>query len=259
MPDPEFSEFQFAYSVTRELKHRIFSASTWVPHFPTQNQEGERGYDLNFSNGVSSLFLQYKRSKKLQDKRAKTEHWNAYRSEFFRFKVRTANKRGDMEQHELLCRYADGGTPVYYVAPEFVDWMDYQRYAQNDTVIDNSVFIDCKTAPRPTDTDRHYICHHPADPVALFFSEEPDRIRTVRGGQSLSAELAELEPQFTSFQEARAEFQRLRTSLIETLGVEEEVDPDSYAGDGKAEWIHNQQRFFHEVLGISLQFFETPQ
>jgi hypothetical protein len=65
MPDPEFSEFQFAYSVTRELEHRIFPASTWVPHFPTQNQEGERGYDLNFSDGVSSLFLQYKRSKKL--------------------------------------------------------------------------------------------------------------------------------------------------------------------------------------------------
>lgn len=135
---------------------------------------------------MSSLFLQYKRSKKLQDKRAKTEQWNAYCSEFFRFKVRTANKGGDMEQHELLCRYADGGTPVYYVAPEFVDWMDYQRYAQNETVIDNSVFIDCKTAPRPTDTDRHYICQHPADSVALFFSEEPDRIRTVRGGQSLS-------------------------------------------------------------------------
>jgi hypothetical protein len=258
MPDPEFSEFQFAYSVTRELEHRIFPASTWVPHFPTQNQEGERGYDLNFSDGVSSLFLQYKRSKKLQDKRAKTEHWNIYHSEFFRFKVRTANKPGDMEQHELLCRLADGDAPVYYVAPEFIRWIDYQRYARNEVVIDNSVFIDCETAPRPTDTDQHYICHRPTDSTALFFSEDPDTVRTVRGGQSLSGELAEFEPQFTSFQEARAEFHGLRSSLIETLGVEEKVNPDFYTGDGQAEWIHNQQRFFHEVFGISLQFFETP-
>lgn len=146
---------------------------------------------------------------------------------------------------------------MYYVAPEFIRWMDYQKYAQNEAVIDKSVFIDCKTAPQPTDTDEHYICHRPVDSTALFFSEDPDNVRTIRGFQSLFDELAEFEPQFSSFQEARSEFRRLRTSLVETLRVEGEVKPDSYTGDGKAEWVHNQQRFFHEVLGVSLQFFET--
>lgn len=259
MPDPEFSEFQFAYSVTRELDNRIFATSGWIPHFPTQNQEGTRGYDLNFSNGVSSLFLQYKRSKKLQDKRAKTEHWNAYNSEFFRFKVRTANNPGDMEQHELLCRLAEGGAPVYYVAPEFIRWMDYQRYAQNGKIIDNSVFIDCDNAPRPTDTVQHYLCHRPADSAALFFSEEPDSVSTVRGSQSLFGELAEVEPQFNSLEEARTQFRRLRKNLIEILGVEEEIASSSYTGDGQTAWIDNQQRFFHEVFGVSLQFFETER
>lgn len=256
MPDPQFSEFQFAYSITQELARRVFPTSHWVPHFPTQNQEAEGGYDLNFSNGVSALFLQYKRSKKLQDKRAKDEHWKAYRSEFFRFKVRTANEPGNLEQHELLCRRADGGAPVYYVAPEFYRWMDYQRYARNEGVIDNSVFIDCEDAPQPTDTDQHYICHRPKDSIAQFFSEDPTGIRTVKG-QSLFAELAETKPLFQSFGQAREEFYEIKQDVVEGLGIEEKINLEAYEGEGQAEWVDNQQRFFREILGTSLHFFET--
>ena len=161
-----------------------------------------------------------------------------------------------------MCRLADGGAPVYYVAPEFVQWMDYQRYARNGAVIENSVFIDCTDSPQPTDTDDHYLCHRPADSMAKFFSEEPDNVRALRGLESLSEEFLNTTMQFTSYQEAQNEFRELRFDIVESLGVEEEIDLDFYASSGEEDepqvWIENQQRFFYEILGTTLHFFETP-
>ena len=258
MPDPEFSEFQFAYSVTRELESEVFIAGA-VPHFPTQNQESDLGYDLNFGNGVSSLFIQYKRSKRLDDGRAKDEHWDAYGERFFRFKVRTSEDRSEPEQHELLTRRAQG-RPVYYVAPEFVKWSDYRQYARDSSILANSAFIDCEGAPMPFDSDKHYICHRPEDFRARFFSEEAQTVGRIAPDETYSrlvSSLVEAPPQFESFQEARNEFRLLRSDILDELGTTEQIQPTDYSADSQLAWIHEQQRFFEEALGISAHFFET--
>lgn len=259
MPDPEFSEFQFAYSVTRELESKVFTSNS-VPHFPTQNQEGDRGYDLNFSNGISSLFIQYKRSKRLDDGRAKDEQWKSYGDTFYRFKLRTSNDKSQPEQHEILTRLAKGDAPVYYVAPEFVEWMDYQQFARNSTVLEHSAFIDCENAPTPFDDDQHYVCHRPMDSVARFFSEEPrvmNRLNAEETSSSLRQLLLGSPPQFNSFEEAKSAFEAIRANIIEELDLYEEVATTDYAADDQSIWVREQQRFFEEILGISAHFFET--
>jgi hypothetical protein len=258
MPDPKFSEFQFAYSVTRELESEVFTNAA-VPHFPSQNQEGYLGYDLNFSNGVSSLFIQYKRSKRLDDGRAIDEQWDTYGEQFFRFKVRTSDNGSEPEQHKLLTRRARE-RPVYYVAPEFIKWADYQQYARDSNILAHSAFIDCEDAPMPCDSDQHYICHRPEDYQARFFSEEPQTIDRVGPDETYSrlmSLLLEAPPQFRSFQEARNEFRQLRSGILEKLDRAEQIEPADYSAENQLEWIQEQQRFFEELLGISAHFFET--
>jgi hypothetical protein len=259
MPDPEFSEFQFAYSVTRELESKVFPSGS-IPHFPTQNQEADRGYDLNFSNGVSSLFIQYKRSKRLDDGRAKDKQWNTYGDRFYRFKLRTSDDRTEPEQHEILTRLAQRDSPVYYVAPEFVEWMDYQQFARNSAVLQHSAFIDCENAPTPFDGDRHYVCHRPEDPVARFFSEEPrtmNRLDAKETSSRLTQVLIGSPPQFNSFEEATSEFREIRENITEEMRMREQINPSDYTADDQSIWIREQQRFFEEILGISAHFFET--
>lgn len=255
MPDPEFSEFQFAYSVTRELGSNVLKDS-WFPHFPTQNQEGDLGYDLSFSDGISVLLIQYKCSKYLKDGRAKDKHWDCYQDPFYRFKVRTSKSRSNLKQHELLCNQAQNWNFVYYVAPQFVKWDDYQNFARNETVIDNSIFINCEDAPTRFDDKDHHICHRPEDDKARFFSEssDPPTIDTLQEPRSIRAEILDNNSEFQSFQQARGEFASVRRNVVERLGLEEEVDVTQYSADDETGWALEQQRFFEEHLGASLNF-----
>jgi hypothetical protein len=260
MPKAQFSEFQFAYSLTRELGRRVFDGPDWFPHFPTQPQEAERGYDLNFSNGFSSLFIQYKRSKRLDDGRAKDEHWNFYNEPFYRFEVDTSSSTVGMAQHELLVRLADGDEPVYYVAPEFVSWSEYQQHARGDRLIENSAFIDCEEAPTRRDGEQHYICHGPEDGVARFFSEpdDPPQLVAIQGTSNLREQVLEQAQVYGSFEEARERFRELRLEVMDYLELQD-VDFGQYSETDEIEWALEQQRFFQEMMGISLQFFSRIQ
>jgi hypothetical protein len=180
-----------------------------------------------------------------------------------------------MAQHEHLCRIA-ADAPVYYVAPEFVEWMDYQELARRDTVLDHTVFVDCTDAPTPTDDQRHYICHRPEESVARFFSEpdEPPVLDLYRGMAQLQEAILSTEPHFESFAAARAVFSDLRADLVNRLGVVDAteqigldafgertdvarrlVDPTRYDADAAIPWAREQQRFFHDLLGVTLHFY----
>lgn len=256
MPNPEFSEFQFAYSVTRELESRQTGISLLgLPWFPTQNLEGDIGFDVAFPNGVSPLCLQYKRSKRLDDARARNEEWNVYRDTYYRFDIRTANRTGkdtSNKQHEILVNLANDFPDTYYVAPEFITLSNYSQFAQNDRVTVNAAFAECQGAPKPNDNDDHVICHRPQDDKALLFSDAPNEqeLSVRRGTESILEMTNQRGPQFEDEEGLRRTFRNIRSRIVEQ--GEFDIDPDEYESELFAEWIGLQQRFFRESVAISL-------
>ena len=258
MPKPEFSEFQFAYGVTKEIElRRVKIPSLGFPWFPTQNLEGDIGFDVAFPHGASPLCLQYKRSKRLDDARARDEEWETYKDTYYRFGIRTSDQTGknteDM-QHEILVDLANKFPNTYYVAPEFITLSEYSRLAQVDQLMDNAAFIECYGAPVPNDNDNHVICHRPQDNVALLFSERPSEqeLPVNRGLETILSISDERGPQFEDEQELRNAFRSVRSQIAEQRAVD--IDPGEYESERLIRWMSLQQQFFVETADVSLYF-----
>lgn len=253
MVDPEFSEFQFGYGLTRELDSGAWPlAPTGVPFFPTQRQEDDLGFDMGVSAGVWTLFIQFKRAKKLT--RSNAREWSSYHGEYFRFPVEVSDDPGDPDQHGTLVDLGQRFPHTYYVAPAFIDWQDYERYARRETINQHAVFLRCGTAPAPSDGDTHYICYRPQDPVGLFFSEAPaeGEVTAGYGFEDLFAVMREEGPMYESVQRMRSDFAEVRDMVVAERGAA--ADPDAYTADSVAAWMREQQRFFYETLGTGLYF-----
>jgi hypothetical protein len=257
MVDPDFSEFQFAYGMTREL-----DAGKWplapegVPFFPTQRQETDLGFDvgLRSGDGLWPLFIQYKRSKKLTTARAIDEQWKTYQEPFFRFKVETSDDPGNPDQHGQLVDLGKKFRHTYYVAPEFIAWSDYERYARQEFLNEHAAFLRCGTAPTRFDSETHYICHRPQDAFGLFFSESPSdtELEVIRRYDTLFESMQKTGPAYESFQGLRGAFTEARTMIIEERDLE--IDPREHTADELMAWMREQQRFFYETLGTALSF-----
>lgn len=70
MAYPDFSEFSFGYAVVRQIEQQMLGQ--WaVPRFPTQPQEADAGYDVDFLSHGVPLFIQFKRSEVMQRRSCK--------------------------------------------------------------------------------------------------------------------------------------------------------------------------------------------
>jgi len=124
---PSFSEFQFAYSVTRELDDnpaRLFG----LPYIPNQREEALHGYDVAFPNGFIPLFLQFKLAERLIQPNA--NQWNDFNRSYFRFNIYPDNRS---HQHNSLRQLAlsDSNFLVCYCAPLFIEFQDLMQYHLN--------------------------------------------------------------------------------------------------------------------------------
>lgn len=257
MVTPEFSEFQFAYGMTRELEAGHWSIRpSGTPFFPTQPREADLGYDVRISDGIWSVFIQYKRSKKLT--RSNAREWGVYNGEYYRFRVETTDDPLDPNQHERLVDLGQRYPRTYYAASQFLSWQDYVRYANTNQINSHAALLLCRTAPTPHDGETHYICHRPIDSHGLFFSEtpEPKQVDALMGYDALFADLLESGPEFESFEEIEGDFRETRNHVVETGGLD--IHPEEYYSEDPLEWMGHQQRFFYETLGTQLLFF-TPQ
>lgn len=257
MVAPEFSEFQFAYGMTRELDNgRWPLRPTGIPFFPTQPQENDLGFDMGVSGRAWTLFVQFKRSKMLT--RPNAREWDWYHGEYFRFPVDTSDDPREPAQHETLVRLGQLFPHTYYVAPEFVEWRDYARHARRERINRHAAFLKCGTAPTPFDGDDHHICYRPRDSFGRFFSEtsEPGKVEVVHWYDRLFGNMVEDGPEYESFQTMRGDFTEARDLVVEewSLGA----DPDDYSAEEPEEWMREQQRFFYETLGSVLYFLTDP-
>lgn len=258
MVNPDFSEFQFAYGMTRELEAGYWPIrASGTPYFPTQPEEADLGYDLEVSDGVWPVFVQYKRSKKLT--RSNAREWDVYNAKYFRFRVETSDDPAEPNQHELLVDLGQDHPYTFYASSEFLTWENYMRYAKNNRINEHSTLLICGSAPTPYDGETHFICHRPGDSHGLFFSEtpEPKRVESNRGYGDLFQDMMSEGPEFESLNEMEAVFSETRDVVVEKTGAQ--VEPSDYYSDEPVEWAGLQQRFFYETLGTQLLFMSPSE
>jgi len=252
MVSPDFSEFQFGYGMTRELDNGHWPLTpTGVPFFPTQPQEDDLGFDMGVSAGIWTLFVQFKRGRKLT--RSNAREWDSYHGEYFRFPVEISDDRGEPDQHGTLVELGQRFPYTYYVAPEFITWRDYERYARRERINRHTAFLKCGTAPAPYDGETHHICYRPQDSVGLFFSEAPaQEVVVAHGFEDIFDTMREDGSEYASVQEMRGDFAEIRDMVVDEEDVA--AEPGEYTADESAVWMREQQRFFYETLGTALYF-----
>lgn len=253
MVDPEFSEFQFGYGLTRELDNGRWPLTpTGVPFFPTQPQEDDLGFDMGVSAGIWTLFIQFKRAKKLT--RSNARQWDSYRGEYFRFPVEVSDDPGEPDQHGTLVELGRRFPHTYYLAPEFITWRDYERYARRERINRNAAFLRCGSAPAPYDGERHHICYRSQDSVGLFFSDVPAQGEVIaeHGFDGVFDTMREDGSEYSSVQGMRGDFADARNLVVDERDVG--ADPGEYTAEEPQEWLREQQRFFYETLGTVLYF-----
>ncbi len=150
------------------------------------------------------------------------------------------------------------------MAPKFVSWSDYYRYASSENLNYNSVFISCEDAPTPYDDNKHYICYRRDSRVAYFFSGEKQEMRCFKDVEDVYGRETEA---YESFVELYHEFEDVRRSVFEylteqdvqtesTYDVGQNKPPQEYTTEERLEWGQQQQRFFFSTMGASLEFVE---
>ena len=150
----EFSEFQFGYSVTKEIEDEYYE--NIIPFIPNQRQEADVGYDVRFTGEFTTLYLQYKLAELLTNEKAK--EWEDFEQKYFRFKIYPANVS---TQHNTLYDLAnsDSRNKVYYCAPLFITLSNFIRCHSTPAILSQSVAVNCKNLQRIAEDDKHCFCY----------------------------------------------------------------------------------------------------
>lgn len=169
-----FSEFQFAYSVTREIENRIMfsSLNLGMPHIPNQRNEATGGYDVCFQGDrMVSIFLQYKLPVKLTKSNAK--EWDEFQRDYYRIAIYPDS---ESQQHNNLWKLAQANrrNQVYYCAPAFTSEAELEYFHSTNTVAKNSGFINCYNLSSINGSDKHNICYTINPKRAVMHSERKE-------------------------------------------------------------------------------------
>lgn len=184
MVGSEFSEFQFAYGVTREME-----AGDWllpplgIPTFPTQFEEGNLGFDALFGDvqapGVAAVPVQFKRSDLLTTNWA--NEWEMFGGPYFRFPVYPFQKS---PQHNLLVNLGKHLPFTCYVAPGFIHRHVYHGLHSARRLSHHSLFLPCGNLSRVWGREEHSVCYTMKPPRAYWCSE-PVEVEGYRGASEL--------------------------------------------------------------------------
>lgn len=170
-----FSEFQFAYSVTKAIDE----CNIWTsgPFFPTQRQEADFGFDVAFPDSFFPLFLQFKRTQLLTNDKAK--EWPYWRRNYYRFKIYPDEHSSQHNSLVDLAHFTPRFT-VGYCAPLFVSLDKMMGYHREHTILENSVFIDCAHLSYITDNKTHCFCFVDEPDLTGEMFSEPKNIKICR-------------------------------------------------------------------------------
>lgn len=217
----EFSEFQFSYSIVREIEDRYFTFTncqiSLMPEWINQIVEGRKGYDVAFK----PIYLQFKLPQYITSAHGKD--WNAYsKTPYYQFYLRN-------RQHNILMNLSRvKGNSVFYCSPSFVTYDEYRRYHTNHEVAENSMFVNCSSLIDIKDNRIHRITY--LDPIVYQHSQ----IKKGEGGKGSSKlfeEIAKVESYMTvqSFISDNLEVIRRRKKPKDASEYTEADVPDALA------------------------------
>jgi hypothetical protein len=158
MARPEFSESQFVIGYLREYLNQFpfYPSGFWNDHsikIPSTTEEVETGADFIFSSYSHSEFVQFKRSDFLcfKGKGYLNDDEKDLPKEFFdyyRFKVYNEDGSRQFEKLKEIST-KNPNDRAYYVAPLFHTEEEFRERFSFQTLVDNSVRIDCAQFNEP--------------------------------------------------------------------------------------------------------------
>ncbi|QKY21852.1 hypothetical protein B4589_015655 (plasmid) [Halolamina sp. CBA1230] len=257
--DPEISETQFSYYVTKELETDRFPFWLSGPvDFPTRYDEGDLGYDVEIpaEKPLRSFFIQYKLSEELTTANTTDEQWEYFGEEsFYRFDIKTSSDRTERKQHGILVDLANRRPYTFYVAPEFRKSEVFNSHVNAEQVTANSAFIRCQDAPVPSDDEDHQIGFQTGDNTATLFSSEPyeNRLRVLRNAETVLSEITEETEGFTEMSELRSLYRDLRGIVLDDVNIE--INANRFEPEDDLLWFSRQQEFFIRTINSRPVFF----
>ncbi|GAB4200747.1 MAG: hypothetical protein OHK0022_22150 [Roseiflexaceae bacterium] len=144
-----FSEFSYSFAFMRELTNEK-SAVIGTPLLPSTRNEGKLGYDVHIPINGIPVFLQFKLADYMKGSRSKYKE--VFNKPHYRFNI---YRRSISQQHNLLRKLASYHDDVYYVAPNFHLFGDFESNFKSNRIITKSNFFNLSTMPY-THTDEEY-------------------------------------------------------------------------------------------------------
>lgn len=168
---PDISEFSYGFTLVRELIDHYGLTLAGAPRFPTQNEEGKKGYDVELPATGLPIFIQFKRSDCLTTKTAK--HARLAGLPYYRFHLRP---KRHSRQHELLIALERAYPEVYYAAPLFHQSEELDNAYRSNTIAEKSIFVKPSSIGALPDELDHYIAASSSGANWYFCSQNPRRI-----------------------------------------------------------------------------------
>jgi hypothetical protein len=164
------SEFSYGYGVTRDVEALFASAGLkTTPFLPSLLHEKDLGFDVAFSGSGTVVMLQFKLGEELSRFRRTSPAQTIPKlgRPFWRFVIDTSE-----HQFRRLYQFESTGAQVFYVAPRFSSWSQYEQAFHNNKVLDRSLLItptELRAATHAVaakhrvvyDRSRRYVCSEP--------------------------------------------------------------------------------------------------
>lgn len=169
----QFSESQYCLGLGRELLEVLSPSVGWgPPYLPTQRDEANSGFDFSLQGPIKTLFIQFKVPEKLT--RSNAKYWNHFNGPYYRTKIM---KETDSNQHNLLVRLAedDVRNNVIYSSPIFHKQSEFTNYYSSNTIMENSVAIDCRGLSEISGDTQHYFAYN-VNPDRCYMFSKPKEI-----------------------------------------------------------------------------------
>lgn len=190
------SEFSYGYGVTREIELLLRSVGCEAtPFLPSLIHEEELGFDVGFSKPGRVVLAQFKLGQELKRFRPAAHETGIpiLDHPFWQFRI-------DVGGHQFLrlIEFENEGAEVFYVAPRFSTWQDYDAAFHKGDVLEGSLLtkpseiqqelggaaVAIGTHRIAYDRSRRYVCSEPRTIPEYRPQQVAMRVREQLGGQS---------------------------------------------------------------------------
>lgn len=166
---PGFGERAFEFCYNAEFCHRNDALLATHPHIPTQREEGDLGYDVEFEIAQQdfehSLFLQHKVASFAENRVwNNVQFYDSHNGPYYRFKV-------DRSQHNTLVELDINRGDAYYCSPLFHSNETLESHFRGETIYRNSVLIEPSAKGEINDDEVHNMTYDPNGQRRFLHSE----------------------------------------------------------------------------------------